>query len=1112
MLLQPTTPSESILGYKLKERIGAGGYGEVWAAEAPGGIQKAVKLIFGFHDENRAQRELKSLNRIKEVRHPFLLSLERIDVVDGRLVVVTELAERSLKDVFVACVREGQAGVPRSELLVYLSDAADALDYLSDAHSLQHLDIKPENLLVVGGHVKVADFGLVKDIHDGTQSLMSGLTPTYAPPELFDGRPNRNSDQYSLAIVFQEMLTGTRPFNGRTAAQLASQHLNGSPDLREMPPADQKVLKRALAKSPDVRYSSCREFVEELKRTKRTKTSRPAPTPVPITRNASVTNNGTLAIESNDLAALATKLVEQKLPPVEVDDNAGTFKPTVFIGIGQTATSVLCHLRRRFRERFGEADKTPSLKLLCVDTDTRNLDNAARDDDPMSLDYEEILPVPLRSSAEYRDRKDLDLSWLSRRWIYNVPRSQQTQCLRPLGRLAFVDHHRAVFEKLDKLVDAVTAESAPEKTAATVKMKPDAQTPQVFVVASISGGVGSGMVNDMAYAARTILSEHGYSEAAIHGVLLYSSGRSSSRRDVTVANAYACLNELNHFSSDEGFPGDPSCDLPAYDDVPTFDHTYLVDLGHDPLPDEYEATADELAEFLYLHSTTSCGDYFEACRQSDHVADGKLHVRTVGLSRSGWTGGDAVSLPANVVGHGLLAGWLNPATDDQTFDPSRLVADAFERLELSANTLGNLCGNELEHRLERSLADSLDDKLNELIQNADQIVQQEGPIVIKDKVESVVAQVLGAGATCLEGRFEVRVNAVMDKLVDEITQSISDELTKLILGCLDEEGSRLWQTEQVHRITFERLQQLRARMNERQRTIRSDVAEQLTTVASLPHDENENPEGITNEDRCAAIRKYGELKLALFSNGFAARFIGLVEQNIEQFGHGLREIHQAIAKLSTEFEHRFSKEERAVSIGGLQTSDIISDAILRRITTDIRRIVSGLDVRLQSTFFNPYGGFQNIGKHRLDDWTKALRHAVYMEARHVVSEEVLATDLDQILNSQSDPVRLEEWLRESASLAVPHLLNMCGGGSRLVVAVPHGMSTDGLSEFLSRQTEDKAKFVNSTLGDVVFCYEVGGITVGQVAAMLLHSCPDAGDLVERIYTRTDVNWQPIIKL
>lgn len=121
---------EPILGYEVTERIGAGGYGEVWQATAPGGLTKAIKFVYGYLDDERARRELKALLRVKLVRHPFLLSLERIEVVDGQLVIVTELADMSLKDRHEECKAAGMVGIPRDELLVYLHDAADALDYM----------------------------------------------------------------------------------------------------------------------------------------------------------------------------------------------------------------------------------------------------------------------------------------------------------------------------------------------------------------------------------------------------------------------------------------------------------------------------------------------------------------------------------------------------------------------------------------------------------------------------------------------------------------------------------------------------------------------------------------------------------------------------------------------------------------------------------------------------------------------------------------------------------------------------------------------------------------------------------------------------------------------
>ncbi len=190
--------SEPLPGYRLIERIGLGGYGEVWRVEAPGGLTKAIKFVFGKQHEKRATNELRALDHVRGVRHPFLLSLERIEVVDGRLLVVTELADGSVKDRFDMCRRDGLRGIPREELLSYLRDAADALDFMSETHSLQHLDIKPENLLLLAGHVKVADFGLVKDVRQSQASLVGGMTPLYAAPEVFRGTPSRHSDQYSL--------------------------------------------------------------------------------------------------------------------------------------------------------------------------------------------------------------------------------------------------------------------------------------------------------------------------------------------------------------------------------------------------------------------------------------------------------------------------------------------------------------------------------------------------------------------------------------------------------------------------------------------------------------------------------------------------------------------------------------------------------------------------------------------------------------------------------------------------------------------------------------------------------------------------------------------------
>src|SRR2546427_1159818 len=250
MAVRIESQAEPIPGYKLLERLGGGGFGEVWKAVAPGGLHKAIKFVYGnlqtANDEGmRAEQELKALSRVKTVRHPYILSLERFDIIDGQLIIVMELADRNLWDRFRECKSQGLPGIPRDELLAYMDESAEALDLMNHEYQLQHIDIKPQNLFLVHNHAKVADFGLVKDLQGVMASVTGGITPVYAAPETFDGLVSRFCDQYSLACVYQELLTGQRPFDGSSMSQLLMQHLQMPPDLNPSPSCDRPALTRA---------------------------------------------------------------------------------------------------------------------------------------------------------------------------------------------------------------------------------------------------------------------------------------------------------------------------------------------------------------------------------------------------------------------------------------------------------------------------------------------------------------------------------------------------------------------------------------------------------------------------------------------------------------------------------------------------------------------------------------------------------------------------------------------------------------------------------------------------------------------------------------------------
>src|SRR5262249_30860380 len=262
--------SEPLPGYRLLELLGRGGFGEVWKCEAKGGLFKAIKFVAGAHPlggSGGAEREWRALQLIKTIRHPFLLSTERIEQVDDELIIVMELADKSLHDLLQEHRRAGRPGVPRRDLLGYLREAAEVLDLMNQEYGLKHLDVKPRNLFLVGRHVKVADFGLVNslaELHSGAAEGPGAATPMYAAPEVFLGQVTLFSDQYSLPISYHALLTGAPPFTGKNFRQLMMEHLQRPPDLGRLPECDRPLMAQALAKDPRQRFPSCTAFVTAL--------------------------------------------------------------------------------------------------------------------------------------------------------------------------------------------------------------------------------------------------------------------------------------------------------------------------------------------------------------------------------------------------------------------------------------------------------------------------------------------------------------------------------------------------------------------------------------------------------------------------------------------------------------------------------------------------------------------------------------------------------------------------------------------------------------------------------------------------------------------------------
>lgn len=577
------TDAEPIPGYRLLSRLGRGGYGEVWKASAPGGMHKAIKFVFGdmegFGDEGKgAEQEYKSLHRVKSIRHPFILSLERIDIIDGRLMIVTELADRNLLDRFNESLLEGRPGIPREELLAYMLEAAEALDLMNRQYQIQHLDIKPQNLFLVYNHIKVADFGLAKDLDGAKAVVTGGVTPTYAPPETFEGWVSPQSDQYSLAIVYQEMLTGTRPFVGSNTRNLIMQHLTGTPDLSSLPERDREAVNRALAKVPGERFASCGDFVRAL----RDGTHRPAtklvtaptmladsvvqqPVETPVralltprsgtntpglpalvtvreARGASVAMS-TLRPKAADTAVHA---VSRCLPTEKSSD--GVLFPTLLVGIGATGLAVLKQLRRLILEQHGY-NTLPNLRWLFIDTDPATIEHARNDAEGLQFNAEEVYHAGLRRPAHYLTRDHLaDLeTWLASDMLYKLPRTPVVNGVRAFGRLALFDHYHPIRQRLRSALEQLSRPEHLQHALQLTHLGLRSNHPRAYMVASLGGGTGSGMAIDLAYVLRNELATFGVSTHHLMGLFGLPTEAKNALEERAMSNTRAALVELNHF-------------------------------------------------------------------------------------------------------------------------------------------------------------------------------------------------------------------------------------------------------------------------------------------------------------------------------------------------------------------------------------------------------------------------------------------------------------------------------------------------------------------------------------------------------------------------------------
>lgn len=1188
----PTKTSEPIPGYVVKERIGVGGYGEVWSAQAPGDLMKAIKFVYGYFDDKRAARELKALNRIKQVRHPFLLSLERFEIVDGQLLIVTELADMSLKDRFEQIGAGGKPGIPRAELLGYMRDAADALDYMRENFALQHLDVKPENMLLVGGRVKVADFGLVKELQDHTASLMGGLTPIYASPEVFDDRPSEHSDQYSLAIVYQEMLTGILPFPGRTPAQLASQHLHARPRLTPLPAADQLVVARALAKDPQQRYSSCREMIDSLlaaglEPSAPAKASEVRPTvsnahsgtltqsPAQPRSNSTIPRsevkpktdptlprheakpktdpllhrreqgtvvlNGSVAAGAGQavpaaLPELPPVLPVVNLPPVSVPQVEFALRPTLYLGIGGTGARTLRHLQRRLADRLGN-ELIPVLEMLLLDTDTKGAYQATQGDPGMALADHQVLPLPLRNAQEYTSSSRNILQWLSRRWLYNIPRSLQTEGRRPLGRLALMDHAPQVLSHIRKAIQSIT--SSDSVAACQAKgLALGNLAPQVYIVTSLAGGTGGGMVLDVAYAVRKVLAELGYADDAVIGILTHATDRNPATHDLGLANTYAALTELNHYCGTSGYPGEAACDLPPFAaGRGPFSTAYFVPLGNDLNERQFDAATEQLSAYLYLDSATPAGAVFEHCRRlplADQPTKVAGSLRSFGLTQIGSEQTPLADQTAELVCQEVVDRWRGAVKQTWQSEPS---ATAVPRVEPPGGASSAAAIEQRGAAHLKGLGLSVM-ALNEQARRAVEAQLHGDTEAVLNRIRTAFeasGEAQGSAAERLSGLLKAIQNEFMPSrepdlvarrpastLLASVEQDLEKfaaprarEIREWILSMVDDPAGRIGAASQARQWYAGQVQGFDAQWGDRLHEVQLEIRAIEQSLLTTERAGTDRPRFFGSRGKADRNQAYHQAALlqivrlrteeaALFGLSKATR---ILLTQIVGAADEIKDLQRTLSELSTTFSVAAPWGHPTDDAPPSGVSDQVRALVSQNLRVKVQELAIRVDERVQQ-FLVDQGALRELCK-KSDTVRGALPAALRSAARHEVVDALKKVSISSALlgpdgNLDSQLARVRQCLEP----AQPSLTN-CGGAQRLFAILPENAQDTPLADTLSTKLDPPATVLTSCDADVVFCYELQDLLIPHVANQLLDGRADIVPVASRLHTRTDVTWTPL---
>ena len=257
--------------YEIIRSIGEGGMANVYLGhDIILDRNVAIKVLRGdlSNDEKFVRRFQREALSASSLAHSNIVEMYDVGEDDGTYYIVMEYVEgKTLKQLL-----KKRGSLTLSEAIDIMSQLTDGMAHAHDSYII-HRDLKPQNIMIKDdGQIKITDFGIAMALNatqlTQTNSVMGSVH--YLPPEQASGKGcTIKSDIYSMGIIFYELLSGSLPFRGDNAVEIALKHMREPlPNLKDdnpsIPQSIVNIIKRATAKNPKNRYESAREMHEDL--------------------------------------------------------------------------------------------------------------------------------------------------------------------------------------------------------------------------------------------------------------------------------------------------------------------------------------------------------------------------------------------------------------------------------------------------------------------------------------------------------------------------------------------------------------------------------------------------------------------------------------------------------------------------------------------------------------------------------------------------------------------------------------------------------------------------------------------------------------------------------